>query len=172
LAWHGCRRGCAGSIPDRAAAAPTTAGPTASDLLAALRRGVAKGEVELRVEPKRLTHIDSPVAVEADGNIWAYAALLIAALLWWGWGVTAGMAALVLGVAAYATLGRAYIHRRIERRVRREALDDIDKWRRLWRFGGLTLTAVERRDLAPCASPDGNWMAFARALTRAVGGAA
>jgi hypothetical protein len=147
------------------AAMRSTAGESAGELLATLRRRLAEGTVELRVEPKRLNHIDNPVAVEADGNIWAYAALFIAALLWWRWGMTSGLAALALGVVVYLTLGRAYVHRRIERRVRRDALDDLEKWRKLWRFSGLTLTAKDRRDLAPCASPDGNWMAFTRALS-------
>jgi hypothetical protein len=152
-----------------ASAAGLASGESAGDLLAALRRGVAEGRIELRVDPKRLNHIDSPVAYEADGNIWAYAALFVAAVLWWRWGMVPGLAALVLGVIVYLTLGRAYMYRRIERRVRGAALDDLDKWRKLWRFSGLTLTAKDRRDLAPCASPDGNWMAFTRALAAAPG---
>lgn len=154
-----------------APAARSTTGASAGELLAALRRAVAEGRVELRVEPQRLNHIDSPVAFEADGNIWAYAALFIAALLWWRWGMVPGLAALALGVIVYLTLGRAYMYRRIERRVRGTALDDLEKWRKLWRFSGLTLTAKERGDLAPCASPDGNWMAFARALAAPPGAA-
>jgi hypothetical protein len=147
------------------AEARSTTGESAGDLLVALRRRVAEGTVELRVEPKRLNHIDNPFAVEADGNIWAYAALFIAALLWWRWGMAVGLAALGLGILVYLTFGRTYVHRRIERRVRRDALDELEKWRRLWRFSGLTLVAKDRQDLAPCASPDGNWMAFTRALS-------
>jgi hypothetical protein len=147
------------------AEARSTTGESAGDLLVALRRRVADGTVELRVEPKRLNHIDNPFAVEADGNIWAYAALFTAALLWWRWGMAVGLAALGLGILVYLTFGRTYVHRRIERRVRRDALDELEKWRRLWRFSGLTLVAKDRQDLAPCASPDGNWMAFTRALS-------
>jgi hypothetical protein len=149
---------------ETSAEARSATGESAGQLLVALRRGVAQGRVELQVEPQRLNHIDSPVTVEADGNIWAYAAVFIAAVLWWRWGMEAGLAALALGVAVYLTFGRAYVHRRIEQRVRRAALDDLEKWRKLWRFSGLTLVAKDRRDLPPCASPDGNWMAFARAL--------
>jgi len=142
-----------------------TAGETAGELLAVLRRRIGEGKVELRVEPQRLNHIDSPVSVEADGNIWAYAALFIAALLWWRWGMAPSLAALALGVVVYLTFGRGYVNRRIERRVRRDALDDLDKWRKLWRFKGLTLVARVGQAPMPCASPDGNWMAFARALS-------
>jgi len=155
-------------MPDMdALAAQRTTGQSAGELLAALRRGLAEGSVDLHVEPKRLNHIDSPVAFEADGNIWAYAALFIAGALWWRWGMVPGLAALALGVIVYLTVGHAYMYRRIERRVRGAALDDLDKWRKLWRFSGLTLTAKDRQDVAPCASPDGNWMAFTRALSAA-----
>ncbi len=136
----------------------------AGELLAALRRHLADGKVEMRIAPRTLNHIDSPVAVEADGNVWAYAFLFIAALLWWRWGAAPGLGALVVGVAVYLTLGRAYVHRRIERRVREQALHDVEKWRKLWRFPGLTLVATGRPDIAACASPDGNWMGFTRAL--------
>jgi len=138
-------------------------GDSAAELLVALRRLAVAQQVEIRVEPKRLNHIDSPVAYEADGNIWAYAFLAAAALAGWRWGVLAGGATLALGIVVYLTLGRAYVHRRIERRVRGDALESLEKWGKLWRFGGLTLIAAGRRDVAACASPDGNWMGFVRA---------
>jgi len=132
----------------------------AADLLRALQRLQAEGKVEIRVEPARLNHMDSPVAVEADSNIWIYGFLAAAAAAWWGWGLGAAAAALAIGVVLYLTLGKAYIHRRIERRVRQRGLDDLETWRKLWRFPGLTLVASN----AACASPDGNWMAFVRSL--------
>jgi hypothetical protein len=136
---------------------------SADELLAALRRLAAAEEVKIHIEPHRLNHIDSPVAVEADGNIWAYGFLVVAVLVGWQWGLVAGGATLALGVLVYLTAGRAYVHRRIERRVRQDAIGDLAKWRKLWRFSGLTLVAAARPGVAACASPDGNWMAFVRA---------
>jgi hypothetical protein len=143
--------------------AATPARDSAPELLTALRRLAAARQVEIRVEPKRLNHIDSPVAFEADGNIWVYAFLAAAAFAGWRWGLVTGGATLALGIAVYLTLGRAYVHRRIERRVRRDALENLEKWRKLWRFSGLTLVAAGRPDLAACTSPNGNWMGFVRA---------
>jgi len=134
-------------------------GDSPGDLLVALRRLIAEGKVELAVEPKRLNHIDSPVAFEADGNIWAYGFLALATVAYFVSGVAAAGVCLALGVAVYLTLGRAYVHRRIEHRVRGAALTDLDTWRKAWRFAGLTL---RRADGTLCASPDGNWMAFVR----------
>ena len=144
---------------------PAAAADSAESLLAALRRLDGEGRLEIRIEPRRLTHIDSPVASEADGNIWVYGGLVAAGGLWFWQGLTAGAAALAATLLVYVTLGRRYVHRRIERRVRQEALASVETWRRLWRFPGLTLKAKGQPDVADCASPDGNWMAFVRALT-------
>ena len=141
----------------------TTAQESADELLAALRRLAAAKDVEIRIEPKRLNHMDSPVAVEADSNLWAYGFLVAAIVVGWRWGLAAGAATLAFGVLVYLTLGRVYVYRRIERRVRREALEDVVKWRKLWRFSGLTLVAAGGPGIAACASPEGNWMAFVRA---------
>jgi hypothetical protein len=136
--------------------------PEAAQLLAALRRLAGERRIEIEVDPRRLNHIDSPVASEADGNIWVYGAVGIAALLLWWKGLVPAVAVLAVGALLYLTLGRAYVHRRIEQRVREKALNDLEAWRKLWRFPGLRLKAASDSDLAECASPDGNWMAFVR----------
>jgi hypothetical protein len=145
------------------AAAPTE---SAEALLAALRRLDREGRIEIRVDARRLDHIDSPVASEADGNIWIYAAMALGLAAWWWKGMLLGLATTGAGVALYLTLGRAYLHRRIERRVHERALISLETWRKLWRFSGLTLAAKDRPGVADCASPDGNWMAFVRAFDR------
>lgn len=138
---------------------------SAEALLASLRRLEREGRLELRIDPRPLGHIDSPVASEADGNIWVYGVVgLAGALLLWR-GVVAALAVVAVGAVLYVTLGRAYVHRRIERRVREQALASPEAWRKLWRFPGLTLAARDRPGLADCASPDGNWMEFVRALS-------
>lgn len=145
---------------------PFAAPPESAEaMLAALRRLDGEGRLEIRIDPRQLAHIDSPVASEADGNIWVYGGLALAATLFLWRGLIPGLAGLGLGVAVYFTLGRAYMHRRIERRVREKALVSLETWRKLWRFRGLTLAAKDRPGLADCASPDGNWMAFVRALS-------
>jgi hypothetical protein len=146
--------------PSDAEASPETA----DGLLARLRRLDRDGRIEIVIDPRQLDHIDSPVASEADGNIWIYGSVAVAgALLIWR-GVVPALVALAIGVALYLSVGRAYVHRRIERRVREKAMASAETWRQVWRFPGLTLAAKDRPDIADCASPDGNWMAFVRAL--------
>lgn len=139
---------------------------SAEALHATLRKLIADGRVVLRIDARPLGHIDSPVASEADGNRWIYGAIALAAAVWLWRGPVPALAALAAGIVLYLGLGRAYVRRRIERRARDEGLASVDIWRRLWRFPGLTLTVPERPGLGPCASPDGNWMGFVRALVR------
>jgi len=136
--------------------------PEAGELLAALRRLTNERKVDIEVDPRRLNHIDSPVASEADGNIWVYGAVGIAALLLWWKGPVPAVAVVAVGALLYFTLGRAYIHHRIEQRVREKALQDLELWRKLWRFPGLRLKAAGDPGVADCYSPEGNWMAFVR----------
>lgn len=140
-------------------AAPTE--ETAEKLFSTLHRLRADGKVALRLDYKRLSHMDSPVGSEADGNIWAYGCLALTAAAWWfrGWQVAVAIA--VAGVLAYFTLGRLYMHRRIRRRVDDKGLADLALWRRMWNFGGIVLVPTAGEE---CAAPQGNWMALVRNL--------
>jgi hypothetical protein len=119
----------------------------------------------LRIDPRPLSHIDSPVASEADGNIWIYGTVAVARALLLRRGAVPALAAATAGLVLYLSLGRAYVRRCIERRVREEALASGETSRWLWRFPGLPLAAPGRPGGADCASPGGNWMEFVRTLS-------
>jgi hypothetical protein len=129
-------------------------------LLTALRHLREAGRLTLELDQRRLAHIDSPVSVEAESNRWVYAGLALAAASGWFAGFWAGLGVALLVLAAYLTLGKADIRRRTARRIEERALLDVALWRRLWRFGGVTLVAGDRR----CTAPGGNWMQFVREL--------
>ncbi len=134
---------------------------SAEDLFRELRRLVACGTVRLELDLARLEHIDSPVVVEADSNIWVYTLLAVCAVVFWRAGPWPGVAAIVASLALYLTAGRRYVRRRLIRRVHERALGDGEVWRRLWRFGGVTLVAG---GAGRCIAPAGNWMALVRHL--------
>ena len=135
---------------------------TAEQLFTALRRLHADGKLALRLDYKKLSHMDSPVGSEADGNIWAYGGLALTVGAWWfrGWQVATAVA--IAGVLAYFTVGRMYMHRRIRRRVEDKALAELALWRKLWTFGGVALVPSAGDE---CAAPQGNWMALVRSLS-------
>jgi hypothetical protein len=150
-------------------AIPPEASETADELFMRLRRLCAEGRVAVDLDNKRLMHIDSPVSFEAWGNQWVYPLLLVTCLLWWLFGYRIGAGAAIASVLLYLTLGKAFLHRRIERRVREQVLEDVVRWRKLWSFGGVSLrsTANPASGDVACASPRDNWMEFVRQLTKA-----
>ncbi len=145
---------------------PPEAAETADELFARLRRFCADGRVTVDLDNKRLMHIDSPVSFEAWGNQWVYPLLLLTCAVWWAFGWKVGTGAAAASVLLYLTLGKALLHRRIERRVREQVLEDVVRWRKLWSFGGVSLRSTEAASGGICASPSDNWMEFVRRLTK------
>lgn len=135
---------------------------TAVELFRTLQRFQAEGRVALRLDYKRLHHMDCPVSVEADSNIIAYGVVAATLVALWLGGWWAALATLAAGAAIYVTIGRRYVRGRIRRRTEEQALARLDLWQRLWRFGGIAL--VPKDGGADCVAPQGNWMALVRTL--------
>ncbi len=110
------------------------------------------------VEAKRFDHMDSPVAVDADSNLWFYGLIVVAGVIWWFAGTYYGVAALAAAAIIYGTIGRGIVERKLRRRFFEIGLKDIMNWRKLWRFKGITLKHPASG--AVCASPEGNWQRF------------
>lgn len=146
---------------------PVEAADTADELFARLRRLCSEGRVAIELDNKRLSHIDSPVSFEAWGNQLVYPLLLLTCAVWWWLGWQVGGATAVASVLAYLTIGKAFLHRRIDRRVREQVLEDVVRWRKLWTFGGVNLRRLGEGDGNEiCAAPKDNWMEFVRRLTK------
>jgi hypothetical protein len=139
---------------------------SADELFRELRALLAQGRLRLELDLARLDHIDSPVAVEADSNIWVYGAIAVCAVAFWQGGTYPGLAAIAVGLALYFTAARRYVRRRLIRRVHERALGDGEIWRRLWGFGGVTLVEAGSGEgsSSRCVAPQGNWMALVRRL--------
>jgi len=142
---------------------PSLESETAESLLGELHRLCAAGAIELRLDYKRLAHIDSPVSAESDSMIWIYGTIAVAAAAYPLGHWVGSLVAVALALAAYATIGRARVRRRIAERVKDGALTQIALWQKLWRFGGITLIAAGK-DLPECAAPQGNWALLVRSL--------
>jgi hypothetical protein len=139
--------------------APATEPESERALLAQLDRMVQSGQVRMTIDRRKLSHLDFPMSSEADGNIWVYSLVPLTALVWWQIGSWAGLASAAASFALYQTAGRAYVARRLDRRIRERGIKDMEAWRALWRFGGVILTPADGK---PCQGPEGNWHAIAR----------
>ena len=145
-----------------ARAVPPPSGPDERELLGRLRVLHEAGRIKLAVNRAKLSHMDFPLGLEADGNRWAYAIVLAIIPVWWFLGTYAGIAATVVGFLIYQTLGRRYVERRLLARIEDKGLGDIDNWRKLWRFGGVILTDPAKGET--CLGPEGRWMAFVQGV--------
>jgi len=143
---------------------PRPAGPEARDILIRLRALHQDGRIKVTVNRAKLSHMDFPLGLEADGNRWAYAIVLAIIPIWWFLGTYAGIASVLVGFALYQTLGQRHVERRLLGRIHDRGLAEIDHWRKLWNFGGVILTdpATGRT----CLGPEGRWMAFVQDLDR------
>ncbi len=149
------------SLADVQGATPAAETETAADLLRALNGFCLDGTIALRLDFRRLNQMDSPVAVEADSNIWIYGLLALVGVVYYFVGWQASLGVFIAGTVAYFTIGRRYVHQRVEKRVRETALTDTTVWQKLWRFGGVTLVTKTRAD---CAAPGGNWIGLVRTV--------
>ena len=152
-------------MTDQPLSAPETAAPpeeSADALFRALGRLHERDRLALRLDFARLDHMDSPVTVQADSNMWAYGVIAASLLALWlaGWKVALGVVA--IGFIAYYGFGRGHVRRRLQRRIESTAFANLSQWRELWRWGGIAL--VPRNGSPECVAPAGNWMALVRRL--------
>ena len=121
-----------------------------------------RGKVSLVLDFNRLNQMDSPVGVEADSNIWAYGGVALTLFAFWLGGAYWALAAAAAGLAAYYTLGRAYVRKRLGKRIEERAFQDVELWQKLWRWGGVSLVPDSGGEA--CVAPKGNWLALVRSL--------
>ena len=150
------------SVLNPAPAETAAAGPDERELLSRLRALHAAARIGVAVNRAKLSHMDFPLGLEADGNRWAYPIVLAVAAIWWFLGPYAGIAAALAGFALYQTVGRRHVARRLERRIHDRGLAEVETWRALWRFGGVILT--DPATGKTCQGPEGRWMGFVQAI--------
>ncbi len=129
------------------------------DYLAALRRALDDGRMQIELDYPKLDHVDSPVLVQAEKSWWVFGGLFGGLAAGWfvDWHYGVGFAVVV--AALYLTLGRRLINLRMRKRMRAMIMEDVVLWRKQWRLKGVTLVHGEER----CVSPEGNWIRFAMA---------
>jgi hypothetical protein len=133
-----------------------------SVLLARLHRSIEEGRIRLTLDRRKLSHMDFPLSFESDGNRWIYPIVGLTAAGFWLGGIWVGAGIGVTGYIIYQTLGRAYIVRRLDRRIRTKGLISVAEWRKIWRFGGVVLTSSDGQTRQ---GPNESWMGLVRGST-------
>jgi len=128
-------------------------------LLRRLDRLVESGAVTLSLDKRKFGSLDFPLAIEAEGNRWAYGTVLATVLGAWQGGLPGAALVMIAGIGGYLVVGRPGIEKRLNARVRDRGLKEIEIWRRLWRFGGVILTG---QDGVAIQGPGDSWMNLVR----------
>ena len=130
--------------------------------LAALRAAVLAGTAELQLDPVMLSHPHCPVAGDAYSTQVLYLTIAASFASGWlvNWGV--GLAVLAAALLLYRIALRRFVVARMQRYAAMQLFVSPDKWRAMWRFGGVVLKSVE----SVCAAPEGDWRGFVASLPR------
>jgi len=141
-------------------------GPADEDrkLLATLRGACAAGRVRLEIDADHLAHIHSPIGRDTDVNLLLYPAVGLVGAIWWWFGWVLGLAIAVICVVLYFAVGRRWRHARLRLRIEQRALTEIELWRRLWRWGGVSLARSGLHGTVVCRAPEQNWHRFVAEL--------
>jgi hypothetical protein len=121
-----------------------------------LRDGLGDGRLTVAIDRKRLSHMDCPVAADALATQALYGMVAIAAIAFWLLPSAFALGCVAGTLLAYAAVGHAWVGRRMERLALSQMLDNQELWDRMWRFGGVHLTAAA----AAAHGPDDDWRAL------------
>ncbi len=133
-------------------------------LVGVLLDAVEAGALRLDIDRRVIAHPHSPVSVSALETQFALAGVVvaIAAMIFLGWQVGAGVAAVL--VAFYWFFLRGWLSRRMTRLAVRAFRENVETWRKTWAFGGVRLVPAAGGE--PCVAPDGSWRSLADSLAK------
>jgi hypothetical protein len=128
----------------------------------ALKAAVDAGKVHVDVDLQRACHPNCPLPFEhLKGRVvYGYFALIAAAIAAHVWlSIPAAMlwGGFALVSLLYWTVVRKLAENHFRRHIVAYALEEEDRWAKLWRFGGLTIAGS---DGTKVAAPAGDWRAL------------
>lgn len=138
--------------------------PVDAARFAALRQSIRDGEIRVEINPRRLSHIDCPVAADALSTRALYLMVGLGALAYWQmpWQLAGIFCAAML--LFYATAGHHWVGKRMQRAALVQLLDSLTLWDKMWAFGGVALYDRQGGLLAESGGPD--WRVWADRVTQ------
>ena len=125
-----------------------------------------RGEIAIDVDARSLGHPHCPLPARAYSTRAFYAIVVVAGLSLWlfGYQIAIGVAAAAL--LLYWTVGRRVVHRQMREFVCEQITGNFELWKKMWRFGAITLSRESATGLVQCCAPEQSWRAFARDCKR------
>jgi hypothetical protein len=130
------------------------------DIFRRLTAAHRDGKIAIDIDRKTIGHPHCPVAGDAYFTRVLYAGMVIAGLAFWLVHYAIAVAIVAGMVALYFAALRRWIDRKTKGYVIDKITNDLALWKKLWNFGGVTLTAASASDATSCRAPKDNWKNF------------
>ncbi len=121
-----------------------------------------RGEVAIDIDAASLGHPHCPLSAKVYSTRAFYAIVAVVGLSFAVFGYEGAIGAAVGSLLFYWIVGRRLVHRKMRAFACAQITGNFELWRKMWRFGAITLSRVTANGLARCRAPEESWRAFAR----------
>ncbi len=121
-----------------------------------------RGEVAIDVDAAALGHPHCPLSARVYSTRAFYAIVAVVGLSFAVFGYEVAIGTAVGSLVFYWIVGRRLVHRKMRAFACAQITGNFELWRKMWRFGAITLSRVTANGPAHCRAPEQSWRAFAR----------
>lgn len=121
-----------------------------------------RGEVAIDVDAASLGHPHCPVPAKVYSTRAFYAIVAVVGLSFGVFGYQVAIGAAAGSLLFYWLVGRRLVHRKMRAFARAQITGNFELWRKMWRFGAITLSRESANGPVHCCAPEESWRAFAR----------
>ncbi len=121
-----------------------------------------RGEVAIDIDAASLGHPHCPLSAKVYSTRAFYAIVAVVGLSFGVFGYQVAIGAAVGSLLLYWIVGRRLVHRKMRAFACAQITGSFEAWRKMWRFGGITLSRRAANGLVHCRAPEESWRAFAR----------
>ena len=127
-----------------------------------------RGEVAIDIDAAALGHPHCPLSAKVYSTRAFYAIVAVVGLSFAVFGYEVRRAVGATGVKRSLVfyldraLGRRLVHRKMRAFACAQITGNVELWRKMWRFGAITLSRVTADGPLHCRAPEESWRAFSR----------
>ncbi len=124
-----------------------------------------RGEVAIDVDAAVLGHPHCPLSARVYSTRSFYTIVAVVGLSFAVFGYEVAIGTAVGSLLLYWIVGRRLVHRKMRAFACAQITGNFELWRKMWRFGGITLSRESADGPVHCRAPDESWRSFARDCT-------
>ena len=121
-----------------------------------------RGEVAIDIDAAALGHPHCPLSAKVYSTRAFYAIVAVVGLSFAVFGYEVAIGATVGSLVFYWIVGRRLVHRKMRAFACAQITGNVELWRKMWRFGAITLSRITADGPLHCRAPEESWRAFSR----------